>query len=132
MDKAKLYELVKKLDIKTNADKQKILGWVNGLKGTVATRKPTKFKVGDVLMHPHFSHPYVLLEYKNGQWFCGLLTSEEECPEILEECNSRFFTDNYFTKVIFTCQEPIGTFANVYDNSSQLKRVLKSLRELFG
>ena len=132
MDKAQLLELINKLDKNKNADKSKVLGWVNALKGTVATRRPTRFKVGDVFMHPHFSHPYVLLRFKDNQWFCGLITSEKECPEILEECNSRFFTDNYFTKVIFTCQEPIGTFANVYDNSSQLKRVLKSLRELFG
>jgi hypothetical protein len=52
---------------------------------------PTVYKKGDVLMHPIFQHPYILLEKKREIWLCGLITSEEDCVEILEPCSSRFF-----------------------------------------
>ena len=54
---------------------------------------PTVYKKGDVLMHPIFNHPYILLEKKEEHWLCCLVTSEETCPEILEACKcivSRF------------------------------------------
>ena len=39
---------------------------------------PSEYKKGDVLMHPIFHHPYILLEKKlDGSWNCGLITSEE-------------------------------------------------------
>jgi hypothetical protein len=93
--------------------------------------KPTSFKRGDVLLHKAFSHPYVLLENKDNMWFCGLLTTEIKCAEILEQCNSRMFSDSYFTNVLFTMQEPDGKFLSVFDNSSQVRSVLKKLKNIF-
>lgn len=121
------------------------LGWINTgeyidrtnaeieLKNFLTPKKgvPTKYKKGDVLMHPIFRHPYVLLEYntENG-WLCGLLTSEKDCVEILEEAKSRFFGGNYFTKVLFTVKNPIGSYMYPFDNGRQLTKVLKELRNI--
>lgn len=92
---------------------------------------PTKYKKGDTLMHPIFRHPYVLMEQKDGSWICGLLTSESECNEILEKCRSRFFAESYFTKVIFTVEDPIGTYMFPFDNGRQINKVLKELKNIF-
>lgn len=100
--------------------------------GPKKKKVPSKYKKGDTLMHPIFRHPYVLLEKKGGSWICGLLTSEESCPEILEKTDSRFFLDEYFTKVIFTTKEPIGTFMYPFENHKQLKSVLTQLKQIFA
>ena len=93
---------------------------------------PSEYKKGDVLMHPIFQHPYVLLEKRpDGSWNCGLITSEEKCSEILEACKSRFFTDGFFTKVLFTTQEPIGKFMYPFENGRQINSVLKKLKSIF-
>ena len=131
MEKIDLINLINKSQNNT-IEKQKLLGWVNCLRGTVATKKPIKYKKGDVFMHPVFKHPYVLLEYKDNQWLCGLLTTEPECSEILEPCKSRFFSDSFFTKVLFTTQEPVGNFANIFDNTRQINSVLKQLKNIFA
>jgi hypothetical protein len=89
------------------------------------------YKKGDVLMHPIFNHPYILLEKKEEHWLCCLVTSEETCPEILEACKSRFFADNFITRVLFTTVDPIGRFMYPYENPRQLNSVLKKLKELF-
>ena len=93
---------------------------------------PAFYKKGDVLMHPVFKHPYVLLEEKDGSWICGLLTSEPSCREILEKTDSRFFQDEYFTKVMFIVAEPIGTFMYAFDNDKQIDEVLIRLKNIFS
>ena len=92
-------------------------------------KNPTEFKVGDVLMHPIFKHPYVLLKDKGDFWICGLLTTETNCKEILEKCQSRFFPDSHFTRVKLTVKEPYGSFMNTYDNKKHLKKVTKKLKQ---
>jgi hypothetical protein len=99
--------------------------------GPKKKKVPSKFKKGDTLMHPIFRHPYVLLEKKGNSWICGLLTSEPNCPEILEKTDSRFFSDEYFTKVMFTTKDPIGTFMYPFENTKQLKSVLIQLKQIF-
>ena len=92
---------------------------------------PTVYKKGDVLMHPVFQHPYILLEKKADFWLCCLITSEPTCPEILEPCKSRFFADNFITRVMFTTVDPIGRFMYPYENPRQLNLVSKKLKSLF-
>ena len=92
---------------------------------------PTVYKKGDVLMHPVFQHPYILLEKKADFWLCCLVTSEPTCPEILEPCKSRFFADNFITRVMFTTVDPIGRFMYPYENVRQLNLVSKKLKSLF-
>jgi hypothetical protein len=99
--------------------------------GPKKKKVPSKYKKGDTLMHPIFRHPYVLLEKKGSSWICGLLTSEPNCPEILEKTDSRFFSDEYFTKVMFTTKDPIGTFMYPFENTKQLKSVLIQLKQIF-
>ena len=130
MDKIQLIDKVRNLP-KDKFEKQKILGWLTALRGTVASQTPTKYKKGDVFMHPIFRHPYVLMEYKNGEWICALLTTEPNCTEILEPCRSRFFSNSFFTKVLFTVQEPVGAFGNVFENTRQINSVLKQLKSIF-
>ena len=125
MDKVTLLEKIKK----GGYNQQQLLSWVGCLPGSSSTRKPTFNKVGDVYMHTIFNHPYVLLERRDGYWICGLITSESKCPEILEECRSRFM-QGYLTKTIFTASEIQGSFINNYDNTRHLKKVLVKLREI--
>ena len=134
MNKEILLKNVSNLDKNQNQQKDKIVAWVSSLQGSqsVINSKPTQYKKGDVLMHTIFRHPYVLLEKKDDYWICVLLTSNANCEEVLEACNSRFFPDSYFTMNLFTVKEPTGTFGNVFENVRQLNRVLKTLREIFG
>jgi hypothetical protein len=118
--------------------KEQLLGWVNALPTnptTVTTvslkKEPVKNKRGDVYMHPVFKHPYVLLKKRKNHWLCGSLTSEATCSEVLEKCESRFFSDEYFTKVLFTQSlPPKGSFLGTYDNGPQLTRVLTELKNI--
>ena len=92
---------------------------------------PTIYKKGDVLMHPVFQHPYILLEKKDGYWLCALITSEPTCPEILEPCKSRFFDGNFITRTLFTTVDPIGRFMYPYESPRQLNLVLTKLKSIF-
>ena len=92
---------------------------------------PSVYKKGDVLMHPIFQHPYILLEKKEEYWVCALITSEPTCPEILEPCKSRFFADGFITRTMFTTVDPIGRFMYPYENVRQLNLVNKKLKSLF-
>ena len=123
-------ELIHKIST-TSYTKDQLLGWVNALPKETVNRKPSSVKVGDVFMHSAFKHPCVILQKKNEDWLCGLLTTEETCTEILEPCESRFFSTSFFTKALFTVKEPVGHFVNVYDNSKQLRMVLFKLKSLF-
>lgn len=125
MDKVTLLEKVKKQGF----SHEQLLAWVTCLPGSCTTRKPSFNKVGDIYMHPIFNHPYILLEKHEEYWVCGLITSESKCPEILEECRSRFI-DGFITKTLFTASEIQGSFINNYDNSRHLKKVIEKLREI--
>lgn len=122
--------LKEKINELTTIDKAKLLGWVNALPNN-SNLKPNVFKPGDVLMHPVFGHPYVLFEFKDGHWICGLLTTEEECSEILEACSSRFFSINFFTKILFTVKEPVGNYRAMYDNKKHMNSIYSKLKEIF-
>jgi hypothetical protein len=132
MDKTSLIEKLKKG--KDSYTHEQLLSWVVALPASLGTKKPKKFKKGDVYLHPIFQHPYILLEKKSDKWVCGLLTSEPNCSEILEPCNSRFFPKetNFFTNVLFTTtSEPDGRFVGVFDNPTQLEKVYKKLKQIF-
>ena len=132
MDKAQLIEKVKQMGHLPQADRDKILGWANALPTTSTKVTPNEFKVGDVLMHPIFVHPYILLEKQKDHWVCGLLTSEPDCAEILEPCESRFFVNNFFTKILFTVKEPVGAFMSAYENKTHMTKIYKTLKQIFA
>lgn len=125
MDKDILLQKIKK----HNYTHEQLVSWVTVLPANPEKRKPIEYKVGDVLMHGVFKHPYILLKKRKNDWVCGLLTSEENCPEILEVCQSRFFSTNYITKALFTTTEIQGSFINVYGNDAHLRSVLIKLKE---
>lgn len=109
---------------------EQLTGWIGALPSNLGNRKPIEYKAGDVLMHSVFKHPYILLKKRKDDWLCGLLTSEETCPEVLEICQSRFFPHSYLTKVLFTTTDIQGGFLNTYGNSKHLNEVLKKLKEI--
>lgn len=127
MDKVQLLEKVKT----GKYTQEQLMAWIGCLPGATSTRKPSFNKVGDVYMHPIFKHPYILLERQGNIWVCGLMTSESKCPEILEQCRSRFF-EGYITRTLFTASEIQGSFLNNYDNTRHLKKVLIKLREILN
>jgi hypothetical protein len=92
---------------------------------------PTVYKKGDVLMHPNFLHPYVLLYKKKGVWVCSLMTSEPTCDEILCKAESRFFPTSYITKVLFTVATPRGKYVQPYENNKHLNMVTQELKKIF-
>lgn len=111
-------------------NQQQLLSWIKTLPADNSKRKPVEYKVGDILMHSHFKHPYVLLKKRKNDWLCGLLTSESGCPEILEICQSRFFPESYFTRTLFTTTEVQGSFMNIYGNNKHLTEILKKVKEI--
>jgi hypothetical protein len=113
-----------------NFNQEKLIGWVNALPVSPEKRKPTEYKAGDCFMHGVFKHPYILLKKRKDDWLCGLFTTEESFPDILESCQSRFFKDSYFVKSIFTATEISGTFINTYDNNKHLREVLIKLKNI--
>ena len=121
--------LLQKLKEKKYTHEQ-LIGWVNAMSTSTEKRKPTEYKVGDVLMHGVFKHPYILLKKRKTDWICGLLTSEENCPEILEVCQSRFFSEKYITNALFTTNAVQGSFINVYGNDRHLREVLVKLKNI--
>lgn len=125
MDKQQLLEKIKG----GNYSKEQLLAWVNCLPTTTSTRKPLEYKVGDVFMHHVFKHPYILLKKRKNDWLCGLFTSEENFPDILEPCKSRFFDKEFFVKSLFTAKEVEGSFINSYDNHKHLREILIKLQK---
>jgi hypothetical protein len=111
-------------------DQNKLIGWINALPMSDGKRKPTEYRIGDVMMHGVFKHPYILLKKRKTDWLCGLMTSDESCPEVLEGCQSRFFNEKYITKTLFIMTELQGSFLNVYQNDKHLKEVLIKLKDL--
>lgn len=111
-------------------NQEKLLNWVKCLPSSNEKRKPIEYRVGDVLMHSVFNHPYILLKKRKNDWICGLITSNENCPEVLEVCQSRFFQEKYITKTLFATTEIGGSFLNVYHNDRHLKEVLHKLKEI--
>lgn len=131
MDKHTLLTKINSLQGLNQPEKDKILGWASSLPNLTSKVTPSEYKAGDVLMHPVFLHPYVLFEKQKDHWICGLITSEQSCAEILEACQSRFFTNNFFTKVIFSVKEPVGFFMSPYENKIHLTKVHKELSKIF-
>lgn len=125
MDKEILIQKVKE----GKFDNNKLITWIGSLPNDSLKAKPISYKVGDLFFHNIFKHPYVLLEKKKDNWICGLLTSNGECDEVLEICKSRFFSDSYITKALFTVSEIKGAYIGSYDNNRHLKDVLRKLKE---
>lgn len=108
---------------------EELLKWIPQLPSRV---KPIYHKVGDVHFHPIFKHPLIILKKVKSGWLCGLLTTEVDCPEIIEPCQSRFFDNSFFTKVLFITPEIKGGYITVYDNPKHLKKVTTKLFEEFN
>ena len=115
-----------------NYNQNQLLGWLQALPTSTEKRKPSEYKVGDVLMHSVFKHPMILLKKQKEDWLCGLMTSDENCPEKLEECRSRFFEGKYITKTLFTTSEIKGSFVNTYEKNKQLRDILIKLKKLLA
>lgn len=125
MDKVQILERVKS----GKYTQDQLIGWITALPGSTVNRKPSVYKVGDVFMHSVFKHPYILLQKKKDTWIAGLITTEGNCPEILEPCNSRFFAESFITKALFTVSEIQGSFINNYDNQKHLREVFVKLKQ---
>jgi hypothetical protein len=106
---------------------------IDNLINRVINKEDRCFKKGDILMHPVFRHPYILLKKKKGYWICGLMTSDGNCLEILEKVESNIlkkYKNHFFTKVIFTSSELSGKYLCRFDNKEQLKSLLKKLKKV--
>lgn len=118
--------LIEKIN-KGGYNKEQLLSWVECLPRTNSKIKPDVIKIGDVFMHTVFNHPVVVLKIVKSELVMGLLTSDPDCPDILEETKSRFFKESFFTKVIFKTDNYKLSFLGVYDNNAHLKEVYQNL-----
>ena len=126
--------LLKKLaDANPNIKNSDIVNWVMALPSNVSKiEPPNKIKVGDVFMHPVFQHPYIILNIKGDSYVCCLLTTEPTFSEILEACDSRFFSTSFITKTLLTVGVDANlkhTFYGVYENNKHLKKAYEMLVE---
>ena len=122
-------ELLKKLDGAYNS--VQLRGWVGALpsESDYMKPKPIKLKVGDVFMHVVFKHPIVLVKKTKGKWVCLLLTTDSNCPVIVEQCISRFFHNSYLTSNVIIMNELMTKYyMGVYDNTPHLKKVFNKIK----
>lgn len=126
MQKEDIIEKVKK----GNYNQNQLLGWLQALPNSTPKIKPSEYQIGDVFMSSAFCHPYVLLKKHREGFICGLLTSNAGCPEVLEQCQSRFFGQSYITKTLFITTDVQGSFMGVYQNNKHLKEVLIKLKQI--
>lgn len=93
--------------------------------------KPSTHKVGDIFMHYPLNHPMVILKKRRNGWFCVLLTSDKDCPELIEPHKSRFQRgEGGFTSTIVLVSELPNSFVGVYDNNKHLREVYNKLQEM--
>ena len=126
MDK---YQIIDKVNNKGDLAKKDLLHMLKLLPNYDKVR-PNNIKKGDVYMHPIFQHPYIFIEEKDSYWICTLLTSDSKYEQVLEKCDSRFFTESYITKTLFTLSEKMGSFMGVYDNNRHLSKITKNLKNI--
>ena len=129
MDKVILKDKIKQMGHLPQSDRDKLTAWVDSLPNSLSKLKPSDFRIGDVFMHPIFHHPYVLLRKRKDHWICTMFTTEPNCEEILEPCMSRFYENNFITKILFTVKEPVGAFMSTYENKQHLDKVYKNLKQ---
>lgn len=117
---------------KGNPDKGTIISWVECLPShSIVKNKITHFKKGDVVFHPAFNHPVVLLKKYKGYFVGVSLTSDKDCSEVLRPCSSRFFMQSFFTKNLIVITNPEDyAFRGVYENGKELNEVYKNLKEI--
>jgi len=113
-----------------NYNQNQLLGWLQALPNSTPKVKPNEYQIGDVFMSSAFCHPYVILKKHREGFICSLFTSNAGCPEVLEQCQSRFFAQSYITKTLFITTEVQGSFMGVYQNNRHLKEVLIKLKQI--
>lgn len=131
MKKDSLIELVNKN--KGNLNPDKLLSWINSLPNDKNYNiRIKRINKGDVIFHKALQHPFVILDKTKKDEFIGcLLTSNSECPEILEKAKSRMFPNSYITKnlILLKFTDDIQ-LRGLYDNPRHLKGVHKKLKSI--
>lgn len=103
--------------------------WVSALAPSPPKIKPIRLKVGDVFHHYIFDHPVVLVKKSKGKWVAISMTSDPNCPVIIEQAISRFFHNSYFTYTLIILDDiKANNFMGVYDNTSHLKKVFNKIK----
>lgn len=95
----------------------------NGL----AKLKPLDIRVGDIFFHGQTQHPAVILKRIGDEWLCLGLTTEQECPALLGQMNTRYKGVQYITSTIIKASE--SQIINQYRGNVSNREVkrLKSL-----
>lgn len=120
-------ELLKKLDGSYNSAQLK--HWVSSLSPSPPKIKPIRLKVGDVFHHEIFNHPVILVKRSKGKWVAISMTSDPNCPVIIEQAISRFFHNSYFTYTLLVLHEvKANNYMGVYDNTPHLKKVFNKIK----
>lgn len=95
----------------------------------------TKLKKGDVILQVSGAktRPAVIIKVFKDRVITIPLTSEEN-PHSLFKANSRFFGESWFCNLymISTIEYAKNNFAGVYDNSKDVNKAIKALKEFIG
>jgi hypothetical protein len=99
--------------------------------------RPEFFIEGDILFHPIFKHPYILLRNKKneGVWLATILTSNEKFENLLLDSKgepirvkSRFLKGGgYVSIATFEVSKVTGTYIGTCDSKAQVKTIAGSL-----
>lgn len=102
--------------------------WIDSLPNYSPNRNVDRVNKGDVLFHPIFNHPIVVLKVRKDGIIGALLTTEDTCAEILEPCKSRMFSTSYITtNLIYIKDYKKFKLRGLYDNNRHLTKVHKKL-----
>lgn len=122
-------ELLEK--IKQSHNSAQLRAWIESLPVGHAKIKPIKLKTGDVFFHQAFGHPIVLARRNKGRWIGLMLTTESKCEDIVEQCNSRFFHNSYFTSnIIIVNNLSVQSYMGIYDNTPHLRKVFHKIKTI--
>lgn len=107
--------------------------WIDHLPNYTPNRTVDKINKGDVLFHPIFQHPIVVLKVHKQGVICSVLTTEPKCVEILEPCRSRMFNNSYITTNLIMVKDYHDLkLRGLYDNNRHLTKVYNKLKNIFN
>lgn len=108
--------------------KEELLTWI-GCLPNIKMVHPKEYRIGDILMHPIFTHPMVLTRKRGDNYLCLMMTSNS-IPNATIQAKSRF-VDTYFCNIIMEVHISViesSEFMGIYNNNKHLREVFTEIK----
>jgi hypothetical protein len=133
MELDKVKEHINGLPDSAKCTKNQVLHHLNSVTSvTTETKKPKYLKKGDIIkaMGGWKVRPCVVIKVDKDIVYAIPLSTTEDGINLCE-ANSRFLTENYFSKSIIsvTKENALKNFVGVYDNPKNLNEAIKKVKE---